>query len=171
MVSYKKRKKTEFSAYDCKITKNILSRCLIDKQNSATYPSERREKKEKTNFLFLIKSLLLFCSPLELMYLCRDKITKIKKMRSRTSDWFETKIRYDKTMEDGTQKKVTEQYVVDALSFTEAENTIIENTVKESGYMRCLLWESMRCQMRAKQSQKQNGLRVLAAAFVILKKK
>lgn len=47
-------------------------------------------------------------------------------MRSRTSDWFETKIRYDKTMEDGTQKKVTEQYVVDALSFTEAENTIIE---------------------------------------------
>ena len=60
------------------------------------------------------------------MYLCRDKITKIKKMRSRTSDWFETKIRYDKTMEDGTQKKVTEQYVVDALSFTEAENTIIE---------------------------------------------
>ena len=34
--------------------------------------------------------------------------------------------------------------------------------------MRCLLWESMRCQMRAKQSQKQNGLRVLAAAFVVM---
>ena len=47
-------------------------------------------------------------------------------MRSRTSDWFETKIRYDKTQEDGTQKKVTEQYVVDALSFTEAESSIIE---------------------------------------------
>lgn len=47
-------------------------------------------------------------------------------MRSRTSDWYETKIRYEKTMEDGMQKKVTEQYVVDALSFTEAENTIIE---------------------------------------------
>ena len=34
--------------------------------------------------------------------------------------------------------------------------------------MRCLLWESMRCQMRAKQSQKQNGLRVLAVAFVVM---
>lgn len=47
-------------------------------------------------------------------------------MRSRTSDWYETKIRYEKTMEDGMQKKITEQYVVDALSFTEAENSIIE---------------------------------------------
>ena len=47
-------------------------------------------------------------------------------MRSRTSDWFETKIRYDKTVEDGSQKPVTEQYVVDALSFTEAENEVIE---------------------------------------------
>uniref|UniRef100_A0AB33J4H9 DUF4494 domain-containing protein n=1 Tax=Prevotella sp. GTC17259 TaxID=3236795 RepID=A0AB33J4H9_9BACT len=46
-------------------------------------------------------------------------------MRSRTASWFETKIRYEKTMEDGMQKKVTEQYVVDALSFTEAENAII----------------------------------------------
>ena len=47
-------------------------------------------------------------------------------MRSRTADWYETKIRYEKTMEDGAQKKVTEQYVVDALSFTADENTIIE---------------------------------------------
>ena len=47
-------------------------------------------------------------------------------MRSRTSTWFECKIRYEKTMEDGSQKKVTELYVVDALSFTEAEATIIE---------------------------------------------
>lgn len=47
-------------------------------------------------------------------------------MRSRTSDWFETKIRYSKTQEDGTQKNVTEQYVVDALSFTEAEGAILE---------------------------------------------
>lgn len=45
-------------------------------------------------------------------------------MRSRTSDWFETKVRYDKTQEDGTQKRVTENYIVDALSFTEAEQTI-----------------------------------------------
>lgn len=47
-------------------------------------------------------------------------------MRSRTSDWFETKIRYEKTAEDGSQKPVTEQYVVDALSFTEAEASLID---------------------------------------------
>lgn len=47
-------------------------------------------------------------------------------MKSRTSDWFETKIKYDKTQEDGSQKSVVEQYVVDALSFTEAESTLIE---------------------------------------------
>jgi len=47
-------------------------------------------------------------------------------MRSRTSNWFECKIRYEKVMEDGLQKKVTEQYVVDALSFSEAEQRIIE---------------------------------------------
>ena len=47
-------------------------------------------------------------------------------MRSRTAKWFECKIRYEKTMEDGMQKKVTESYVVDALSFTEAEQRIME---------------------------------------------
>lgn len=47
-------------------------------------------------------------------------------MRSRTADWFECKIRYEKTQEDGTQKKVTESYTVDALSFTEAEQRITE---------------------------------------------
>ena len=46
-------------------------------------------------------------------------------MKSKTSDWFETKIRLEKTQEDGTQKKVTELYVVEALSFTEAEAKII----------------------------------------------
>ena len=40
--------------------------------------------------------------------------------------WFECKIRYEKTMENGVQKKVTEPYQVDALSFTEAEARIIE---------------------------------------------
>ena len=40
--------------------------------------------------------------------------------------WFETKIRYEKTMENGMNKKVTEPYLVDALSFTEAEARIIE---------------------------------------------
>ena len=47
-------------------------------------------------------------------------------MRSRSANWFICKIRYEKVMEDGMQKKVTETYVVDALSFTEAEARIIE---------------------------------------------
>ncbi len=47
-------------------------------------------------------------------------------MRSRTANWFECKIRYEKIMEDGIQKKVTETYTVDALSFSEAEERIIE---------------------------------------------
>ena len=47
-------------------------------------------------------------------------------MRSKTTSWFETKIRYDKTMEDGRNKKVTEVYTVEALSFTEAESAITE---------------------------------------------
>jgi hypothetical protein len=47
-------------------------------------------------------------------------------MRTRTAEWFETKVQYEKTMEDGMMKKVKEQYVVDALSFTEAENSITE---------------------------------------------
>ena len=40
--------------------------------------------------------------------------------------WFECKIRYEKVMENGMQKKVTKPYLVDALSFTEAEARIIE---------------------------------------------
>lgn len=40
--------------------------------------------------------------------------------------WFECKVRYEKTGEDGLPKKVNEPYLVDALSFTEAEARIIE---------------------------------------------
>lgn len=47
-------------------------------------------------------------------------------MRSRTSEWFEIPFQYTKTQEDGTQKTVTETYVVDALSFGEAEKRILE---------------------------------------------
>ena len=54
-------------------------------------------------------------------------------MRSRTANWFLCKVRYEKMMEDGLQKKVTEQYVVDALSFTEAEARIIEQMVSFVG--------------------------------------
>ena len=45
-------------------------------------------------------------------------------MRSKTAIWFECKIRYEKTMEDGLLKKVNEVYVIDALSFSEAEERI-----------------------------------------------
>ena len=47
-------------------------------------------------------------------------------MISRVSKYYEVKIQYHKMQEDGKEKKVTEQYVVEALSFTEAESRIIE---------------------------------------------
>lgn len=47
-------------------------------------------------------------------------------MRSRSAVWFECKIRYEKTQEDGSLKKTTETYVVNALSFTEAEKRIMD---------------------------------------------
>lgn len=42
------------------------------------------------------------------------------------NQWFETHVKYEKTLETGTQKKVDETYLVDAMSFTEAENRTIE---------------------------------------------
>ena len=59
-----------------------------------------------------------------------EKITgtgNYQSLRSRSSTWFECKVRYDKTHEDGSEKRVTELYTVDALSFTEAEASIIDN--------------------------------------------
>ena len=47
-------------------------------------------------------------------------------MKSKVSKYYEVKIQYQKMLEDGKEKKVTEQYVVEALSFTEAESRIIE---------------------------------------------
>ena len=40
--------------------------------------------------------------------------------------WFECKVKYVKMMENGLEKKVTEPYLVDAISFTEAEKRFIE---------------------------------------------
>lgn len=40
--------------------------------------------------------------------------------------WFQGKVRYEKVAENGMNKKVTEPYLVDALSFTEAEARLIE---------------------------------------------
>lgn len=59
---------------------------------------------------------------------------------------FEVKARYEKTLENGEQKKVTEPYIVSAMSCTEAEAKVIEelkayvggelevNAVKAAGY-------------------------------------
>ena len=41
-------------------------------------------------------------------------------------NWFECKVRYDKTQETGVVKTVTEPYLVDAISFTEAEERIVK---------------------------------------------
>lgn len=40
--------------------------------------------------------------------------------------WFECKVRYEKLQDNGAVKKVNEPYLVDALTFTEAESRIIE---------------------------------------------
>ena len=40
--------------------------------------------------------------------------------------WFECKVRFEKMQENGSVKKVNEPYLVDAMSFTEAESRIIE---------------------------------------------
>lgn len=47
-------------------------------------------------------------------------------MKSRTAQWFICKVRYEKMQENGMQKKVTESYIIDAVSFTEAEERITE---------------------------------------------
>ena len=47
-------------------------------------------------------------------------------MKTKVSKYYEVKIQYQKMQEDGKEKKVTEQYVVESLSFTEAEARIIE---------------------------------------------
>jgi hypothetical protein len=42
-------------------------------------------------------------------------------MKSKTSNWFESSLRYLKTFEDGIEKKVTERYVLSAVTFADAE--------------------------------------------------
>ena len=42
------------------------------------------------------------------------------------ANWFECKVKYEKLQENGAAKKVNEPYLVDALSFTEAESRITE---------------------------------------------
>ena len=41
-------------------------------------------------------------------------------------EWFECKVKFEKDLNDGLTKTVTEVYLVDALSFTEAEKRFVE---------------------------------------------
>ena len=47
-------------------------------------------------------------------------------MKNAINKYFEVKVKMQKTQEDGTQKKVSEQYVVEAATFGEAERRITE---------------------------------------------
>lgn len=47
-------------------------------------------------------------------------------MKTITAKWFECTVAYTKVQDNGLEKKVSETYVVDAMSFTEAEARIIE---------------------------------------------
>lgn len=49
--------------------------------------------------------------------------------------YFEVKVKYDKTMENGLEKTVTEVYLVDAVSFTEAEARIVEEMLPYHSYL------------------------------------
>lgn len=55
---------------------------------------------------------------------------KIKDMKSLTGKYFIVGVRYEKTLEDGTNAKTTEQYVVDALSWSECEAKTTEEMAK-----------------------------------------
>lgn len=48
-------------------------------------------------------------------------------MGTKTGTWFEVGVRHSQTQEDGTEKKVTNRFLVNALSFTEAEAIAIQH--------------------------------------------
>ncbi len=50
----------------------------------------------------------------------------LKKERKMETSWFECKVRYVKTEANGQERQVTETYLVNALSFTEAESRMID---------------------------------------------
>ena len=53
-------------------------------------------------------------------------------MKSLTGKYFIVGVRYEKTLEDGTNAKTTEQYVVDALSWSECEAKTTEEIDRKS---------------------------------------
>lgn len=61
------------------------------------------------------------------MYICLQQ--KLKKM----NNWYECKVKYQKVDEDGKQKAVSEIYMVDAVSFTDAESRITKELEQFAG--------------------------------------
>lgn len=58
-----------------------------------------------------------------------------------TANWFEAKVKYIKVGEDGRERKVSEMYLLDAMSYTEVENRIMremESVVKGDYYIASL---------------------------------
>lgn len=58
-----------------------------------------------------------------------------------TANWFEAKVKYLKVNEDGREKKVNEAYLLDAMSYTEAESRIMhemESVIKGDYYISSL---------------------------------
>lgn len=58
-----------------------------------------------------------------------------------TANWFEAKVKYMKVNEDGREKKVNEAYLLDAISYTEAESRIMhemESVIKGDYYISSL---------------------------------
>lgn len=62
---------------------------------------------------------------LNFVVLCFD-VSRFNCFLFMMGEWFECKVRYDKLSGDGVVKRVTEAYLVDALSFTEAEKRFLE---------------------------------------------
>lgn len=58
-----------------------------------------------------------------------------------TANWFEAMVKYMKVNEDGREKKVNEAYLLDAMSYTEAESRIMhemESVISEDYYISSL---------------------------------
>ena len=51
-------------------------------------------------------------------------------MHSKTGYWFEVIVKYERMLDDGTNKKVTETYVTEAMSFSEVEKRITNEVGK-----------------------------------------
>lgn len=54
-------------------------------------------------------------------------------IKSVSATFFEVRIRHEKMMDDGSQKRVTEKYVFDAISFSEAEEKAAREIEKMGG--------------------------------------